>query len=441
MLSGAYTTVSVTVPDAVFPAPSVTFTANVPAVSPAFGVPLTTPAGLSVSPTALSPVPDVTVHVYPLPLPPLALSVAEYAVPTVPFASVVVEIFTGGYATTSDNVPLTPVSPYASVAFTVNVLVPALVGVPEIAPALDSVSPVGSAPLPSAYVSPPAPPVAATLAEYAVPTVPPASVVVENTIAGGAATPIVNVCVELAAGDPESFTVTVNVTLPAAMGVPVIAPVDAFKLNPGGSVPVVTVHVFGATPPADASVTEYAVPTVAPASAPAVVVIPRFTGTFTVTVPTTPVVATDDAVIVTVNAVPTVAGAVYVTDVVDDPDNTPHPAPVHPVPVSVHVTPALFESFATVAVNVTAFPGSTLLLAGPWIVIVFGPDPPHPARPAANETLNNTTTLLRVRTRLIRLPIIYISTGISIYYFGRPKLPSPACGPTSEILPPFPYFA
>jgi hypothetical protein len=185
-----------------------------------------------------------------------------------------------------------------------------LLGVPVIAPALDIVSPAGSAPLPSAYVSPPAPPVAATLAEYAVPTVPPASVVVENVIAGGAATPIVNVCVALAAGDPESFTVTVNVTLPAAVGVPVIAPVDAFKLKPGGNVPVVTVHVSGATPPTDASVTEYAVPTVAPASVPAVVVIPRFTGTLIVTVPTTPVLATDEAVIVTVNAVPTVAGAV-----------------------------------------------------------------------------------------------------------------------------------
>jgi hypothetical protein len=247
---------------------------------------------------------------------------------------------------------------------------------------------------------------------YAVPTVPPASVVVENVIAGGAATPIVNVCVALAAGDPESFTVTVNVTLPAAVGVPVIAPVDAFRLSPGGSVPVVTVHVSGVTPPTDASVTEYAVPTVAPASAPAVVVIPRFTGTFTVTVPTTPVVATDVAVIVTVNAVPTVVGAVYVTAVVDDPDNAPHAAPVHPVPVSVHVTPAPFLSFATVAVNVAVFPGSTLLLAGPWIVIVVGPAPPHPARPAANETLNNATTLFRERTTPIRLPTIYISDGI-----------------------------
>jgi hypothetical protein len=79
---------------------------------------------------------------------------------------------------------------------------------------------------------------------------------------------------------------------------------------------------------------------------------------------------------------------------------------VHPVPVSVHVTPALFESFATVAENVAVFPGSTLLLAGPWIVIVVGPDPPHPARPAANETLNSTRTPLRERTTPIRLPII-----------------------------------
>jgi hypothetical protein len=77
IVSGAYTTVNVIVADPVLPAPSVTFTTNVPAVSTVFGVPVTAPAELSVSPTALSPVPDVTANVYPLPDPPLAPSVAE----------------------------------------------------------------------------------------------------------------------------------------------------------------------------------------------------------------------------------------------------------------------------------------------------------------------------------------------------------------------------
>ena len=49
--------------------------------------------------------------------------------------------------------------PEASVAFTVNLVVPAAVGVPEIAPALLSESPAGSEePLARAQVSEPAPP-------------------------------------------------------------------------------------------------------------------------------------------------------------------------------------------------------------------------------------------------------------------------------------------
>jgi hypothetical protein len=105
-------------------------------------------------------------------------------------------------------------------------------------------------------------------------------------------------------------------------------------------------------------------------------VIDGFAGTLIVAVEVTLVFATDVAVIVTVSAVVTVAGAVYVTAVVEDPDSAPHPEPVHPAPDRLHVTPALFESFATVAVNIAASPGSTLLLAGPLIVIAVGLDPP-----------------------------------------------------------------
>jgi hypothetical protein len=103
-----------------------------------------------------------------LPVPPLALRLAEYAVPTVPFGKLVVATVSAGYPTTIDKLPLVPVSPYASVAFTVNVLVPGFVGVPVIAPALDRVNPAGNDPLLSAYVNVPAPPIAATAAEYAV---------------------------------------------------------------------------------------------------------------------------------------------------------------------------------------------------------------------------------------------------------------------------------
>ena len=36
--------------------------------------------------------------------------------------------------------------------------------------------------------------------------------------------------------------------------------------------------------------------------------------------------------------------------------SAPHAAPVHPVPERLQVTPALFESFATVAVTVAVCP-------------------------------------------------------------------------------------
>lgn len=110
--------------------------------------------------------------------------------------------------------------------------------------------------------------------------------------------------------------------------------------------------------------------------------------------------------IVTVNAVVTIDGAVYVTVVVDIPDSAPHAVPVHPV--SVHVTPALFESPVTVAVNVAESPGSTFALAGPWIVTAVGPElPPHPTTPPVkSKKLNTTKTALRERSKLLHLPIM-----------------------------------
>lgn len=125
------------------------------------------------------------------------------------------------------------------------------------------------------------------------------------------------------------------------------------------------------------------------------------------TVPVTLVFATEVAVIVTVNAVVTFAGAVYATPVVDIPDSVPHAAPEHPVPVSVHVTPALFVSLATVAENVAESPGSTFALAGPWILIAVGPEPPpHPTTPVNPAKPTNTTTAVTDRVKRLRLVII-----------------------------------
>ena len=46
----------------------------------------------------------------------------------------------------------------------------------------------------------------------------------------------------LAVGVSESVTVTVKFTVPDTVGVPVIAPVDEFRLRPAGKLPVVTAH-------------------------------------------------------------------------------------------------------------------------------------------------------------------------------------------------------
>jgi hypothetical protein len=54
--------------------------------------------------------------------------------------------------------------------------------------------------------------------------------------------------------------VTVKADAPIAVGVPPIAPLALFKLNPAGSVPLVTAHEMGLLPPA-ANVKEYALPT------------------------------------------------------------------------------------------------------------------------------------------------------------------------------------
>jgi hypothetical protein len=59
----------------------------------------------------------------------------------------------------------------------------------------------------------------------------------------------------LCTGLPESFTVNVKaVAVTAAVGVPVIAPVAPFSERPAGSVPLVSVHVYGVVPPDAANV-------------------------------------------------------------------------------------------------------------------------------------------------------------------------------------------
>ena len=46
----------------------------------------------------------------------------------------------------------------------------------------------------------------------------------------------------LAVGVSESVTVMVKLAVPEAVGVPEIAPVEAFRVRPAGKFPVVTAH-------------------------------------------------------------------------------------------------------------------------------------------------------------------------------------------------------
>jgi hypothetical protein len=50
-------------------------------------------------------------------------------------------------------------------------------------------------------------------------------------------------CVCVCTGNPLSVTITVNEYVLAAVGVPLITPVDEFKLNPDGSEPLTILHV------------------------------------------------------------------------------------------------------------------------------------------------------------------------------------------------------
>jgi hypothetical protein len=73
-----------------------------------------------------------------------------------------------------------------------------------------------------------------------------------ETVIPTAVDEIVNVSLTdlLAGGTPESATWNVRgVLVTVCVGVPVIAPVDAFNISPAGSVPLVSVHIYGGVPP------------------------------------------------------------------------------------------------------------------------------------------------------------------------------------------------
>jgi hypothetical protein len=200
-------------------------------------------------------------------VPPVAWIIVEYATPVCPAGVEVVVICTG--VTAAATVMLSdfvPVLFTASFTCTVNETAPAVVGVPEINP-VDAVrlNPAGSAPALTLQLYGVVPPLACSVAEYAVPTVPPDNDVVV-TVGGwaAAATAMLNAFVPVLLA--ASVTCTVNDTVPAVVGVPEITPVDATRLNPAGNVPALTLQLYGVVPPLACNVVEYAAPVVPPGS-------------------------------------------------------------------------------------------------------------------------------------------------------------------------------
>ena len=129
-----------------------------------------------------------------------------------------------------------------------------------------------------------APPIAAKLAEYAVPTWPEGTeVVVICKEATAAATvsekDFVAVCV---VGVVESPTFAVKLKEPEAVGVPETVPA-ADRAKPAGSAPELMLQEYGAVPPLAASVVEKAVPT-CPEGTDAVVICTELTAAATVMV-------------------------------------------------------------------------------------------------------------------------------------------------------------
>jgi hypothetical protein len=137
-----------------------------------------------------------------------------------------------------------------SVAVIAAVNVPAAVGFPVMAP-VDALIPNPPGRPDAVQVIGSVPPLAATVALYAVPTVPPGSDAV--VMLTGATMVIDRFAVAVkCVGLVESVAVIDAVVVPAVVGFPVIAPVDALIPNPAGR--PVAVQVIGGVPPVAATV-------------------------------------------------------------------------------------------------------------------------------------------------------------------------------------------
>jgi hypothetical protein len=220
---------------------TLTVNVNVPALT---ATPANTPPGESEK--APGKLPCVSDQVYGA-TPPAALSVCEYDVPTTPEGRVgAVKMASGPRAIGSENAKLA-VAESEPVTVAVNAKVPAAVGVPAINPPEESARPAGSAPdvSPQAYGG--VPQQARSPDEYGVPTMPSGSR--EGVVmASGVGKIVRTICSWAVIPHTDSVTTTAKLNVPAAVGVPDIAP-PVESVRPLGSDPDARLHVYGSPPP------------------------------------------------------------------------------------------------------------------------------------------------------------------------------------------------
>jgi hypothetical protein len=180
---------------------------------------------------------------------------AVYAAPTTPFGVVEVPITSFGLIVRLNDWVAVCAGLPESVAVTVNVDDPAVVGVPAIAEPL-SAKPAGKLPAVTAQLTLPVPPLAVTVALYVVPAMPLGTEVVVMANCAGLMVRL-NCCVAETGPScpPEaSVTFTVKLAVPALVGVPDTAP-PLLKASPAGREdPLARAHVNVPAPPVAARV-------------------------------------------------------------------------------------------------------------------------------------------------------------------------------------------
>jgi len=120
------------------------------------------------------------------------------------------------------------------------------------------------------------------------------------------------------------------------------------------------------------------------------------------------------AVNVTVEVAATADGAVYVTPVVEEALKVPAPVPM------LHVTPALAESFATVAEKVWLPPPFNAIVAGLTVTLIAcvvgaGVEPPPPPQPARRTDMAKLDKPIPAQEKMRIVPRTAVSDQSSSY--------------------------